>query len=302
MTSDYTNSHSLGVDWDDLRTFLAIARFRTLTAAAKALGVTQPTMGRRLAALEDRVGARLLVKMPGGYAITPLGDMILANIEKIEREVEATSRIISGKDVSVKGLVRLTATGPMTQDIVTPALARLQQRYPEISFDIALDSRNLSLSRREADLAIRVGRFDGKDIHARPLGKVAFGIYGTPDWADRMATGDVQVIQLLDDQMHLPESRWIRDLFPGATHALRTNSRAVIHRAAQEGIGLAALVRYKADTLPEVTRYFRDVPQLKREIWLGVHNDMKHVPRLKLVMDAISEAFHEMAGILDPDV
>ena len=96
------------MDWDDLRTFLAIARHGTLSAAARALGVTQPTMGRRLTAMESRTGARLLQRLPGGYALTPLGETVLGNAERVEAEVLAAERTITGKDVAIEGLVRLT--------------------------------------------------------------------------------------------------------------------------------------------------------------------------------------------------
>lgn len=113
------------MDWDDLRTFLAIARHGTLSAAARALGVTQPTMGRRLSAMEDRTGARLLQRLPGGYALTPLGETILGNAERVEAEVLAAERTITGKDIALEGLVRLTTVDTLAARIVTPALADL---------------------------------------------------------------------------------------------------------------------------------------------------------------------------------
>jgi len=289
------------MDWDDLRTFLAIARHRTLTGAARALGVTQPTMGRRLTALEERVGARLLVKMPGGYAITSLGDMILANVERIEREILAADRIVRGADVSIGGHVRLTAVGSTTSDIVTPALGALHRRHPEISVDIVADYRNLSLPRREADLALRFGRFDSKDIHSICVARIEFGIYGTPDWAQRIAEGDSRIITVLEDQDYLPEAVWLRGLFPDAPVSFRSNSREVLQASALAGAGLAPLVRFRGDATPGLVRYCLDKPRLHRELWLGVHEDMRDTPRLKLVIDALTAAFAEAAPILNPD-
>ena len=289
------------MDWDDLRTFLAIARHRTLTGAARALGVTQPTMGRRLTALEERAGAKLLVKTPGGYSITTLGDMILANVERIEREIEAADRIISGADVSLAGHVRLTAVGTTTSDIVTPALGILQRRYPEISIDIIADYRNLSLPRREADLALRFGRFETKDIHATKVARIEYGIYGTAEWADRIAAGEARIITLLDDQSYLPEALWIREIFVDAPVAFRSNSREVLQASALAGAGLAPLLRFRGDATPGLVRHCLDAPRLHRELWLGVHKDLRDTPRLKLVTEALIAAFAEAAPILNPD-
>lgn len=104
------------MDWDDLRTFLAIARHGTLSAAARSLSVTQPTMGRRLAAMEGRTGARLLQRLPGGYALTPLGETVLGNAERIEAEVLAAERTITGKDIALEGVVRLTTVDTLPHD------------------------------------------------------------------------------------------------------------------------------------------------------------------------------------------
>jgi len=110
------------MEWDDLKTFLAIARYGTLSAAARALGVTQPTMGRRLHAMEDRTGARLLQRLPGRFALTPLGESVLGNAERIEAEALSAERTITGRDVALAGVVRLTTVDTLAARIVTPAL------------------------------------------------------------------------------------------------------------------------------------------------------------------------------------
>jgi DNA-binding transcriptional LysR family regulator len=300
MTSQYTISHGVPLDWDDLRTFLAIARHKTLTAAARNLGLTQPTMGRRLAVLEERVGAQLLVKLPGGYATTPLGDMIFANVERIESEVDATVRKISGSDVSVSGLVRLTANGLMAAEIVAPVLASLHRAHTDVRIDLITESRNLDLARREADLALRVGEFDSKNISADIVGNMAYGIYGTADWADKIRSGDAKIITLLDSQSYMPEARWIQNFFPNSETVFRSNNRVVLWKAALSGIGLVALPRYLADSSHNLVRYYQDSPKMYRELWLGVHRDMRKVPRLQLVIDYLANAFREQAQLLDP--
>ena len=289
------------MDWDDLRTFLAIARHGTLSAAAKSLGVTQPTMGRRLAAMENRSGARLLQRLPGRYALTALGEAVLGNAERIEAEALAAARTITGRDVALEGSVRLTTVDTLAARIVAPALARLQSRHPGIVVELAPDTRSLSLSKREADIALRLSRFEGHDIAARRVGAIAMGLYASHRVADGLANGALRLVTVLEDQAHLPEAKWLREAFPDAVVGFRSNSREVQLWAAKSGAGVAALARFRADAEDDLVRVRTDLPALKRDIWLGVHVDMRHMPRMRAVIDAVTEGLQAEASILNPD-
>ncbi len=288
------------MDWDDLRTFLAIARHGTLSAAARALGVTQPTMGRRLTALEERTGARLLQRLPGRYVLTALGESILGNAERIQAEVLAAERTITGRDVALAGTVRLTTVDTLAARIIAPALAGLQARHPGIVVELIPDTRTLSLSKREADLALRMSRFEGHEVAARRVGSLAMGLYASPDWAERVEQGPARLVTVLDDQAHLPEAKWLREVFPEGTIGFRSNSREVQLWATRSGAGVAALARYRADMEPGLVRLRTDIPDLTRDIWLGVHVDMRHMPRVRAVMDAVVEALRSNSAILNP--
>src|SRR5437899_12484071 len=124
------------LDWDDLRHFLAIARHGTLSAAARALGVRQSTMGRRLDAFEARVGAKLLQKTPRGYVLTATGEAILGNVERIENEALAVERIITGKDVRLEGTIRVTTVETLAVEVLTPIFHTFQETYPGIILEL----------------------------------------------------------------------------------------------------------------------------------------------------------------------
>lgn len=288
------------MDWDDLRTFLAIARHGTLSAAARALGVTQPTMGRRLAAMEARSGARLLQRLPGRYALTSLGEAVLGNAERIEAEALAAERTITGRDVALEGIVRLTTVDTLAARIAAPALAALQRRHPGIVVELVPDTRQLSLSKREADIALRMSRFERHEVAARRVGQMALGLYATPDWQNRIKAGAVRLVTVLEDQAHLPEAKWLQQMFPDASVGFRSNSREVQLWAAKSGAGVAALARYRADEEPGLVRLFPEEPDLVRDIWLGVHVDMRHMPRVRAVMDAITDTLRDKARQLNP--
>ena len=288
------------MEWDDLRTFLAIARHGTLSAAARTLGVSQPTMGRRLASMEARTGARLLQRLPGRYALTPLGESVLGHAERIEAEALAAERMITGRDIALAGLVRVTTVDTLAARVVTPALAALQVLHPGIVVEMMPDTRALSLSGREADIALRMTRFEGHEVAARRVGALAMGLYASPDCVARMARGDVRLVTVLEDQAHLPEARWLREAYPDAAIGFRSNSREVQHWATLTGAGVGVLARYRADVEPGLVRLRTDLPALVRDIWMGVHVDMRHMPRVRAVMDCIADALKRAGPTLNP--
>ncbi len=121
-----------GLDWDDLRTFLMIARHHTLSGAARALGVQQPTMGRRLEAMEQRAGAKLLLRTPSGFVLTEAGEAVLGNVERIELETLAVQRRIVGRDIRLEGTVRLTVVDTLASEVLTPILAAFRESHPGV--------------------------------------------------------------------------------------------------------------------------------------------------------------------------
>jgi len=275
------------VDWDDLRTFLAIARHGTLSGAGRALGVSQPTMGRRLAAMEERTGARLLCRTQDRYMLTPLGESVLGNAERIEAEILAAERVISGHDVALEGKVRLTTVDTLASRILVPALARLQRGHPGIVVELMSDTRSLNLARREADIAIRMAPFEGQEVITRKLGSIGMAFYAARGYD--ISRRPVRIVTVLDDLAHLPEATLLRQHFPEAEVAFQSNSREAHLRAALEGMGVACLVCYRAERQPELVRLLPELPLLRRDIWLGVHRDMRHMPRIRAVIDVISE-------------
>ena len=294
------------LDWDDLRTFLAIARHGTLSAAARALGVHQPTMGRRLAALEQRAGARLLQKTPRGYTPTAAGESILGNVERIEAEALAVERRITGRDIRLEGTVRITTVESFAAEIVMPVLAGLRQRHPGIDIDLLADVRNLNLTHREADVALRMARLEQADLTVRRIGLLGFGLYASPAYLesrgvpafDRGGKGH-DLILTQPELMAGAEMTWLTALLPRAAPALRTNSRYNHRAAALAGLGIACLARYLGDASPLVM-LDPPTPPPARELWLGVHTDIRHMPRIRAVTEALAAGVKARAHVLAP--
>jgi DNA-binding transcriptional LysR family regulator len=295
------------MEWDDLRTFLAISRHGNLSAAARALGVTQTTMGRRLEALHRRAGARLLQKTPTGFVMTPAGERILAHVEHMESDVLAVERLVTGQDVRLEGTVRVTTVETFGARLIVPTLPELHRQYPGIVVELDTDTRALSLSRREADIAVRLAKFEQHDVIVKKIGAMSFAMYAATSYlaergAPSVAAGSPghATITLQEDLLTLPEAQWLSDLTEKADVALRSNSRDAHLLAALAGLGLACLPRYLADDIEGLERVRVPVPAPVREIWLGVHRDTRHTPRIRVALNHLTEAVKQAACRLHP--
>jgi DNA-binding transcriptional LysR family regulator len=173
------------------------------------------------------------------------------------------------------------------------AVARLRCQHPGISVEIIADSRLLSLARREADIALRMTRFEGHEIVARRVGVAANGLYASPAYLERHGQPGADgaghaVIATLEDQNHLPESRWLASRFPRAQVALRSNNREVHLGAVRAGIGIVLMSRLLAAAAPELVELPNPGDLPERDIWLGMHQDLRTMPRIRAGVEAIT--------------
>ncbi|SFG45165.1 transcriptional regulator, LysR family [Novosphingobium sp. CF614] len=295
------------LDWDDLKTFLAIARHGTLSAAARALKVSQTTMGRRLDHLHGRAGATLLDRTPTGFRLTPTGAAILGEVERMEDAALALERTISGEDQRLEGLVRVTTVDALAAYILTAGLKPLRDAHPGIVIELITDNRSLSLARREADIAVRLGRFDAHETVVRKIGDMAFAVYGspaylgahgTPDWASG-APGH-KTVRVQDDLLDTPDGRWFANRTTRAEPALLANSREVQLQGVMAGLGLGHLPCYLASRHADLVRLDTGAA-LTREIWMGVHRDTRHAPRIMAVQEVLVSAISRSKALLSPD-
>jgi DNA-binding transcriptional LysR family regulator len=239
------------LDWDELRTFLAIAQGHTLSAAARRLGVQQSTISRRLDALEARAGVRLLQKTPNGYLLTAAGEAALGHVERMELEALAMERAVTGLDERLEGTVRLATVGALAASVLPSVLTGFHARYPRIAVEVVTDGRSVSLSRREADLSLWPERPDGNELVVRKVADVPFGVFASPDYLARTGMPD----------------------FDGGAAG-----HNIILRP-EENMGQAEMVW--------MSRIAHGAPPV-RGLWLVVHEDTRHTPRIRALMDAIA--------------
>ncbi len=284
----------MDLDWQDLRFFLAIQRARSLTAAAARLRVNQSTVSRRLAALESAVGARLFERTPAGLRATATADRIAPAAERLEAEALAIERALSGAESRVEGVVRVTATEGIGIHVVAPALGELHRAHPGVQIELLLDSKSVSLSRREADLALRLARPRQAGLIARKLGEVRSALYASARYLEergRPAPRDGlagHAILAYDESLGaVPESRWLAQQARRAVCALRTNSVLAQLRAAEAGVGLAKLPCYLAEPAGLV-RVLPRSADVCRELWLALHADLQRAPRIRVTVEFLA--------------
>jgi DNA-binding transcriptional LysR family regulator len=298
------------LDWDDLRFFLAIARLGSLSAAARQLHVAQSTVGRRLASLEASLGVRLLNRTPEGYLPTLAGQDVRQQAERVEAEAQTLERSVSGRDTRLAGLVRVTCAETIASNLVAPCLGTLHVAHPDLMIELIPNSRELSLSMREADISVRLRQPDQHDLVVRRIGTVAFGLYASPDYIERHGALDYAggcpghfLITQLEGIQDATQTEWLADLAPRARVAMQTSSHAAALAAAVQGGGLASLIRFRGDREPGLVRVATQrlpSPIPSSGIFLVLHKDNRRTPRIRIVLDHITRWVRVLGDELNP--
>jgi DNA-binding transcriptional LysR family regulator len=281
-------------EWSDYRYFLAVARRGSLSGAARDLGVDQSTVGRRLAALEAAVAARLFDRTPDGWVLTPAGEGVRAEVERLEEGFLAVERRLSGGDARIAGVVRVATPEAFASAFLIPHLAALKRRHPELSIDLVSGIQPVDLARREADLAVRLGAPPKQPyLIVRPAGAVRFALYAAPGYLARRQGARTRaglrghaVVAFGGDLALTPISRWLEARAKDATVAFRANTIAAVYDAVSAGLGIGALPCVLGDR--GLTR-LRAADEATAPIWTVVHEDLARSARVRAVLAFVSE-------------
>ena len=295
------------LDWDDLRFFLAVARHRTLAAAARHLHVTQSTVSRRIAAMQEGMGVRLLQRMADGYVLTPAGESIRQHVERVESETQLVEAAVAGLDARLAGVVRVSSSQVLTSHLLAPCFAALHALHPDILIEALPDMVGKPLTTREADVVVGLRRFEHQDLVARSIGHLAFDLYACVAYLARHGEPDLgsgcaghRLITLVDDYVLPEQAAWLAKHAGQAQVVLRADSYETQHWSANCSGGIALLPRFRADAEPALRRIATPVPAPPAEIWLGAHQENRLVPRVRAVLDCIAEVVRGKAAMLNP--
>lgn len=289
------------LDWNDLRTVLAVSRARGASEAARGLGVHPSTVFRRLNALEASLGVRLFDHLPEGYVATAAGEEICAVAERMEADIAVLDRRIAGRDLRPSGTVRVTTTDTLT-GLLTPHFAAFRTAHPEIELHLGVANRFFDLTRHDADVAIRPTNDPPEALVGRRLATIATAIYGAEDYlASRPGAADLAQhdwIGLDEDLAHLAAARWLRRAYPRAAVRYRVNTLMAALEAARAGLGLAALPCYLADGEHALRRVTPPLGELDSALWILTHEDLRHVARVRTFLDVMAEGLAREKDLL----
>ena len=295
------------LDWDDLRYFLAIERHGNLSAAARDLGVAQSTVGRRLASLEKSLGVRLLDRTPDGYVLTVAGHDVRERAQRLEQEASTLERTVGGHDTRDVGIVRITCAEAIAGHVLAPSLAVLHREHPDILIELIPHPQDVSLSRREAELSVRITQPTQHDLVIRRLGSLSFGLYASPRYLKEYGglnsddgCANHHMIRQLNDLENGPQFGWLADLTSRAKVVFQTSSHEAAMMAATQGSGLACLARFLADREPGLVRLIPPTEPPTAGIWLTVHKDNRQTARIRTVMTHIVETVRTLRTELMP--
>ncbi|HET9429121.1 MAG TPA: LysR family transcriptional regulator [Allosphingosinicella sp.] len=280
------------IDWDDVRIFLAVAREGSLSAAARLLGINHATVSRRLLNLERRSGsAPLLEKTKSGYVLTAAGELAFADARAMEAAADGF-RLNAQAGDELSGTVRVSATTTFAEHLLAAMLAEIAAQQPALAVDLSADDRNVSLSRGEADIAVRLGRPLSGDALARSIGSVDYHLYATAEYLNFTPPLQRRLIGYSETVSPLaPGVRRLEALGAGSPFALRCPTLGAQARAAAAGSGMALLPLFLAVADPRLNRVDPAAePAWNHPIWLVVRKDVRRVRRVRFVADALAAA------------
>jgi molybdate transport repressor ModE-like protein len=286
-----TKNRSARLDWEDLRVLVELARHGSLSATARALGVTHVTVSRRIANLEADLEQPLFSRESGRYVLTEAGKRVLELASPMSDQAEAIIRAASTFDETIAGPVRITATESLGIYILMPGLTAIRARYPDLDLDVRISQHKLSLARSDAEIAVRVTApaadcpllgFKVADLH--------YYLYGARTYVDRRKPELFEYIGYAPEFANWPEAQALDSIAKGGRTAVRVNHLGNRIEAARLGLGLALLPSLMAEPWPELVRVSPSSPAMRREIWVLVHRDLKDVPRIKVCVDLLVES------------
>jgi DNA-binding transcriptional LysR family regulator len=289
------------MDWDHLKFFLALADAGSLSRAAEKLQVDHSTVARRIDALEQELGVRLVERLARAYRLTAEGEQVRDRAREVEAGIAGIARFANSVDRSPQRVVRVNGPPTFIADFLAPRLLPFQREHPGLRIELVGEARQVSLARGEADLALRMERPRDKEIVARRLAVMAYGLYGSRDYLARCGEVDREYLGYDDSLDHLPQQRWLKELVGDRALALRANDIGTQLMAVRAGLGLAVLPCMMACKEPDLISVPTRLPPLTRELWLLFHRDIGRVPAVRSVIDRITaittEARAEFLGV-----
>lgn len=276
---------------DDLRLLAVVAETGTLSGAARRVRVNHASAWRRLGSLEGRLGVRLFDRQRTGYIPTPAGEEAIEAARRVIADLDVLERRLSGRDIRPSGTVRLTTTETLLE-LLAPILAELRAIHPGILVEVVTANSFFTLTRRDADIALRPAATAPEGLVARRLATIATAIYAAPTYVKRRRGEDPLRQDWLapDDSLsHLGSARWIAARVAPERVVHRASSLPALAAAARAGLGLAPIPCFMGDGDKRLLRVMSPIPEMATSLFLITHPDLRRTARIRAVLDLLAE-------------
>ncbi len=294
------------LDWDAFRLLLAVAERGSFSAGARAVGLSQPTAGRRIGELERVLGARLLVRRNRGVVPTAAGEEVIASARRMAESATSAFRRVSGSDAANRRSVRIAVTEGLGALWLPHHLDALREDAPGVRIELLVDNLPADLGARQADVAIRLFRPTQPDLVARKVGSLGFGLYGSRSYLARRGTPR-RVADLAHHDhvgfIHATAApplylRWLAALVPPERFVVATSSLIAMRELARAGqaLALGTVAVYARD--PELVRVLPRARPPTMDVWLAAHADVRRDPVVARVVEALTKLLARSETVL----
>lgn len=297
-----------GADWSDLQAFLAIARAGQLSRAGRAMGVDATTMGRRLRRLEARLGATLFEQTREGQVLTEAGERLLVQVEGMAQAAGAIGESSTGAGgPQLSGTLRISVSEGFGSWFLARLVPEFAAQHPGLTLDLVASSGFLSLSKREADIAVMLSRPKAGPMLARKLSDYALRLYASPAYLAERGTperpadlaGAHRLVGYIPDLIYAPELRYLDEFHPGLSPQLRSSSINAQHQLIAAGAGIGALPCFIGDADPGLVPVLPG-RRIERSFWLVTHRDTHQLARIRAGKDWVQAAVQQHRELLLP--
>lgn len=293
------------MDWNDLKLVLAICRAGTLSGAARALGVNHSTVFRRINAIERDLDVRLFDRQASGYVMTEAGEAVLRAAQSIDDQVHDLTRELLGRDLRLEGRLRITSPEGVAVRILTPLLGAFCAEHPGIRLDLISTSDPLELSRREADIAVRVTPKPPDNLIGRRICEFRFALYASRAYLKKHGGADLEDhLWVLTEESfeQLPPQLWKKRNRSAANVVFTSTSVMLTLEAVKLGIGVAPLPCFLGDEERGLVRMSEPLDELTMDLWILTHPDLRNTARVKALMRFLVDQFDKQQSRLEAAV
>ena len=291
-------------DWNDLRSFLGVARSGRLTTAASRLNVDHTTLSRRIAGLEHALKAKLFDRSPSGYTLTEQGQRLLPIAEEMERTALSAQESVGGTAANVAGTVRIGSPEGFGSYFLAPRIGCLKDRYPQLTVQLVAASAVFSLAKRDADIVVSVRRPPAGRLRVSRLIDYDLGLYAAPAYLNAAETigsaADLtrhRFVSYIGELLTFPELDFLQHVAPDGSTSLESSNLVAQLKATLAGAGLCVLPAFLAEEEKGLVRVLADEVSLTRSLYLIVHQDLSELARVKAVVRFIRDEVERARSI-----